>query len=99
MSYHLYKSDKPDKKFYVIPPDSNNKIYFGSSAYEDYTIHKDLHRRKLYDTRHRRRENWRNPRTAGFWSKFILWNQPTIQESIKFTENKFKIKILYHTGI
>ena len=29
--------------------------------------------------------------TAGFYSKNILWNKPTINESVKDTNNKFNM--------
>ena len=34
LKYHPYKSDKPDKKYYIITND-NKKVYFGSSNYSD----------------------------------------------------------------
>ena len=36
--------------------------------------------------------------TAGFYAKNISWNKPTINESVKDTNNKFKmININYKT--
>jgi hypothetical protein len=32
-------------------------------------------------------------KTAGFWSKNILWNKPTLKASIRNAEKKFNIKI------
>ena len=68
---------------------------FGAEGYEDFTQHKDPERRERYLTRHRSRENWTKSGidTAGFWSKHILWNKPTLSGSIRDTERKFGIKI------
>ena len=53
--------------------------------------------KNAYISRHRVNENWNKSgiKTAGFWSKHILWNKPTIQQSIKDTEKRFNIKIKY----
>ena len=56
----------------------------------DYTQHKNPERNKLYENRHKSRENWNDPLTAGFYAKNILWNKPTITESVKDTNKRFK---------
>jgi hypothetical protein len=90
----LKKSNKPDKK-YMVTIDDVKTIHFGASGYEDYTIHKDNTRLLRYNNRHKKRENWLKSgiKTAGFWSKWLLWNKPTITQSIKNIEQKFSIKI------
>lgn len=93
-TYILTKSDNHKKKFMVYLP-NNKKIHFGSRQHSDYTIHKDPIRRELYIGRHKKNEDWNNLNTAGFWSKWILWNLPSLFDSIKDTERKFNIKIIY----
>lgn len=39
------------------------------------------------------KENWSDPKTAGFWSRWLLWSDPTINGAKKVIEQKFKIKI------
>lgn len=92
----LKKSNKKDKKFMVIIGDKI--IHFGSSGYSDYTIHKDKERKKRYLLRHKKRENWNKSgiNTAGFWSRWILWNKQTINESIKDLQKKYKINLVYN---
>jgi len=94
MTYHIYLSDRADKKYVVY--NGYKKIYFGAAGYEDYTIHQDPFRRRNYNARHKVREHWDDPSTAGFWSKWILWNKPTIEDSIIDTEDRFDIDIQYH---
>ena len=36
--YYPYKSDKPNKKYYIITND-NKKVYFGQASASDFTIH------------------------------------------------------------
>ena len=55
MNYKPYISDKPDKKYYIITK-TGKKVYFGSSAYEDYTTHKDPKRKEAYIQRHKKNE-------------------------------------------
>jgi hypothetical protein len=88
----LSKSDKLNKKYRVLIGDKT--IYFGDAAYQDYTQHNDLHRKDLYLTRHSKREDFNNPLTAGFWSRWLLWNKKTISKSIKDIKKRFNLKII-----
>lgn len=72
---------------------ADGKKYFGATGYSDFTIHKDEERKQRYIARHEKNENWNDLRTAGTWSRFILWNRPTIKESIKNMETKFYVKM------
>lgn len=93
---YLRESTNPEKKFMVTIFNGRKKtLHFGDSEYEDYTIHKDPERLKKYDSRHTSRENWKKSglHSAGFWSKWILWNQPSLNKSITHTEKKFNIII------
>ena len=97
--YYLYKSDKPNKKFMIkfINPktDREKTIYFGQAGASDFTIHKDEERKQRYIRRHRGMgEKWDDPTTPGFYALHILWNKPTISQSIKDTNNRFGIKII-----
>jgi hypothetical protein len=91
----LRKSNHPDKKLMVTI--GNKTIYFGAKNYSDYNKHKDKLRMLRYSNRHRLRENWGKSgiKTAGFWSKWILWNKPGLLASIKDTEKRFNICINY----
>ena len=63
-------------------------IHFGQAGASDFTIHKDTERKNRYLDRHSKNEDWHNPLTAGFYSRWILWNKPTITESIRDTNRK-----------
>jgi hypothetical protein len=81
IKYYPYKSDKPNKKYYIITND-NKKVYFGAAGNSDFTIHKDEKRKLRYIKRHNN-ENWTKSgiNSAGFWSLWLLWNLPTISSS------------------
>lgn len=90
MNVILKNSIRKDKRYMVLI--GNKTIYFGSN-YENYTIHKDVKRKESYILRHHKNEDWNNPLTAGFWAKNILWNKPSLNESIKDTEKRFNLII------
>lgn len=88
--YYPYKSDKPDKKFFIITS-TGKKVYFGSAGMSDYTIHKDEERKLRYIKRHSTNENWGKSgiNTAGFWSRWYLWNLPTLKASYEDIKKRF----------
>jgi hypothetical protein len=90
IKYYPYKSDKPDKKYYVIT-NSGRKVYFGSAGMSDFTIHKDEARKTRYINRHKNNENWTKYGidTAGFWSRWYLWNKPTKQQSYNDIKERY----------
>jgi hypothetical protein len=57
------------------------KVHFGAAGYEGFTVHKDVRRRAAYLARHRSREDWTDPTTAGFRSRWLLWGPHTILEA------------------
>jgi hypothetical protein len=67
------------------------KVKFGSFGMSDYTKHKDIERKERYINRHKTREDWNNPISKGALSYWILWNKPTLSESIIDFKNKFNL--------
>lgn len=92
--YILEPSPRSEKKWRITTP-WGKKVDFGASGYSDFTIHKDPNRQKNYISRHSSRENWTKTgtETAGFWSRWLLWNLPDLMASIRDTESKFNITI------
>ena len=90
----ISKSTRYDKKLMAVF--INNRTgrtkttHFGAANYSDYTIHKDPQRKKRYLNRHRSNENWNDPTTAGALSRWVLWNKPTLRDSIKDYKRRFK---------
>ena len=99
MNIEISKSNKSDKEFKAVI-DGKKTIHFGSSAHSDCTKHKDPERKERYIDRHKKNEDWGKGGvdTAGFYSKHVLWNKPTLQASVndlnkKFKSMNFKLKI------
>lgn len=97
MSMHkLHNSTRSGKKFMVITP-SGKVVHFGAKGYSDFTKHKNEERKQRYISRHQKNEKWTRTGldTAGFWARWLLWNKPTIIESISDINNRFNIIIEY----
>ena len=90
IKYYPYKSDKSTKKYYIIT-NENRKVYFGAAGYSDFTQHKDEARKLRYINRHKKTENWTKSGidTAGFWSRWLLWNKTSIKTSYEDIKNRF----------
>ena len=91
MNITITKPSNPNKKYKAIVEDGDKTktIHFGASGYSDYTIHKDPSRKERYLKRHRKNENWDDPKSAGFFSKHLLWNMTSFQDSFKDMKKKF----------
>jgi hypothetical protein len=66
-------------------------IRFGARGYTDYTLGATKKQKENYIKRHESKEDWSENGiyTAGFWSRWLLWNKPTITDSIKDIERRF----------
>ena len=89
----LSKSTRAQKKYQVEL--DGRTIHFGAAGYEDYTTHKDPERKAKYLKRHAG-ENWADPMTAGFWARWLLWNQPSLMASIRDVEKRLNFSIQWH---
>lgn len=94
----LHKSDKPEKKYYVELESSgrSKRVYFGDSNSKDYTLFSALEReehKRRYLIRHKSREDWNDPETSGFWSRWLLWGDtPSIRTNLKRTLSRFNLR-------
>ena len=91
MEVVITKSKKPDKK-YNARIDGSKTVSFGQKGASDFTKHKDKDRKNRYVDRHKAREDWNasGAKTAGFYSKHVLWNKPTLKASIDDINKRFK---------
>jgi len=92
----LRRSNNSKHKFMAQFPDGS-VVRFGAKGYSDYTMHKDSERQRRYIIRHKTRENWTKSgsKTAGFWSRWLLWSEPNFQKAIRKTARVLGQKIIY----
>jgi hypothetical protein len=67
------------------------RIPFGAKGMSDYTLNKNPLRRQSYLSRHRSREDWSDPKTAGALSRWILWEHTSIQEAVRKFRRRFSL--------
>ena len=95
--YYIEKSNDNKHKYMVSYINEKtgrvNTIRFGSKS--DYTQHKILQMKKNYINRYQKNNNWTIVDTdnASFWKRWILYNKVNIHDSIRYTEERFNIKI------
>ena len=88
--YYPYPANDGKHKYYIITK-SGKKVKFGAIGYSDFTQHKDEARKQRYINRHKKNENWNDKDSAGAWSRWLLWNKPTIKESYTDIKRRFNI--------
>jgi len=94
MKVLLRNSPKSEKKYRVTFEDGKS-VDFGGKGYSDFTIHKDPERMRRYLARHSRMgETWNKTgiRTAGFWSRWLLWSRPSMPEAKKYITKRFGVR-------
>lgn len=106
MKYIIKKSTRKEKKLMVIIYDNNKKvktIHFGAIGHGDYPFYYKTkgkqyaqYKKGQYIARHRVREDWTDKLKAGFWARYILWNKPTIKQSIEDLRKVKRMNILYN---
>jgi hypothetical protein len=92
----IKKSTDPKKKLeakFFLDNGRTKTVRFGQAGAPDYTTKKgtEKERRSRYLTRHRARENWNSPMTAGALSRWILWEKPTRREAIQAYKKRFNL--------
>ena len=98
MKFKVVKSKVKGKKYTAIfecPKCNKTKVvHFGAEGMSDFTIHKDPERKARYLKRHNPKntnEDWNNPMTAGALSRWILWDKPSFDESVKGFIDRFNL--------
>mgnify|MGYP003655602286 FL=1 len=89
----ITKSTNPKKKYMAVFDNYGKKktTHFGAAGMSDYTKHKDNKRKELYLKRHKKRENWDDYMSAGSLSRYILWGETSLKDSINVYKKKFKL--------
>jgi hypothetical protein len=91
----IKKANDSKHKFIAVLEDGSKtyNIAFGAQGYNDFTKTKDETAKSSYIARHKVREDWSKSGilTSGFWARWVLWNKPTIEESVKYTVKKFHL--------
>lgn len=90
----IKKSTKDGKKMmatFALDNGRSKVVHFGQENARDYTTTRDKARKSRYLARHKARENWNSPMTAGALSRYILWNKETKAASISDYKRRFNL--------
>ena len=88
------QSPKPTKKWVAKFRDQDGRekhTHFGSAGMDDFTLTRDTAQRDRYRQRHTKDLQTGDPTRAGFLSYYILWNKPTLTESIADYRKRFSM--------
>jgi len=94
MKLTIKKSTNSKKKYMAVFTKNGKRVkttHFGAAGMSDYTRHKDKTRKQRYIKRHKKRENWKDYKSAGALSRYILWGEPSFRESVKKYKRRFKL--------
>lgn len=93
-------SSNSDKKLMAKFERDNGRTvttHFGQAGAMDFTKYskqdKELakEKKKNYIARHKENEDWTDPTSGGALARFVLWNLPTIESSIKDFKKRFNL--------
>lgn len=94
ISIEILPSTRNKKRFlakFIKDDDIIKKVHFGQKGGETYIDHNDDEKKKNYLKRHVVNENWNDMYSAGALSRYILWNKPTLEESINDYKRRFNL--------
>lgn len=97
MKVYLKRLGSRDPKKYQVTV-GDKSIKFGARGYSNFTVHKDPLRMQRYLIRHKKRENWSDPTTPGFWSRWLLWSEPTLKDAKALIKRKFGLVVVTHVS-
>ena len=94
----IKKSPKSHKKLRATFEVNGKKrtTDFGAAGMSDYTRHHDKKRRSRYIKRHSKDLRTNDPTRAGYLSMYVLWNKPTVKQSI--SDYKKRLNSYNRTG-
>lgn len=87
----IEKSTRAGKRFMATY--ANGKIvHFGQAGGQTYIDHGDKAKREAYLARHKKRENWNDPYSAGALSRWILWGDyVNLMDNIASFKRRFSV--------
>lgn len=75
---------------YVAEFSDGTHTRFGAVGMDDYTKTHDKEQRLRYLMRHKKNEDWNNPKSAGALSRWLLWGDSTsLAENLSAYKRRF----------
>lgn len=92
----LRRATAKGKKYKMVFVDKDGRTrttHFGQQGASDFTRHGDKDRRARYWARHRPREDWDDPHSAGSLSRYVLWNKRSLDASVRDYARRFGFQV------
>jgi len=90
-TYILKKSDRKGKRFVIIM--EGMKHHFGSKTGKTFIDGRTEKERLAWFARHKNDAGFNNKHSGIYYSRHLLWTDPTLKEAIKKLEKRDNIKI------
>lgn len=92
--YRLEKATAKGKRYKITSPEGKI-IQFGSATGSTFVDGKDEKTKKAWIARHSKGnpDAWNDKNSPLFYARHLLWNKPTLTESIKDVKERFGIHI------
>lgn len=87
----ITKATDGKHKYTAVFSDPRKTVHFGQAGASDYTINKDEQRKENYISRHKSRENWNDPTTAGALSYHLLWSEKSFKTALSKFKKRFNL--------
>ena len=86
----LENSERKGKRFKAVFK-SGISTHFGQKnpVYGTFIDHQDEQRKKNYIARHRVNEDWDDPYRAATLSRYVLWEEPTLEAAVRAFNRRF----------
>ena len=82
------KSKRPGKKNQAKFEHGGPTVHFGAAGMSDYTKKQGSRTKEGLHSKTQKNENWKDKESAGFWSRFLLWEKPSLREAAKSLRSK-----------
>ena len=92
--YTLKKSTRKGKRF-QLTNERGKTIHFGSDVGSTFIDHQDEKKKSAWEARHKGDKGYNNKSSGIYYSKMLLWTEPTLNKAISSLEKKDGIKIIY----
>jgi len=94
----LEKSNRKGKRFKASMKGfdgmKSHSHHFASDVGKTFIDHKDEKKKKAWEARHRKDKGYNNIHSGIFFSRKLLWTEPTLEKSIKKLEKELNAKII-----
>jgi len=85
-------SERDTKRYVAIFSNPKKTTHFGLKGGSTFIDHRDEKKKSAYLARHKVRENFNDPVTAGSLSKHLLWGSTTsFKKNIELFKKKFNL--------